>query len=195
MVYSIGDSHSRFTFHDIDDVECRHLGPVTMYRITSDGLNFNEHDIPSGSTVITCFGEIDGRCHVQPQSIKRNIDIDEIIHELISNYINTLLINSNEYKIIVMSVVPPPYYETVTKNPEFPFIGNNSERSVIVKKLNNLLEEYCKNHNLFFLNVYDLYADNNGMLPAHLSDWKDGHGVHIKVTNKVKEYLKNNKII
>ena len=58
-----------------------------------------------------------------------------------------------------------------------------------------LTMEYCKNHDLFFLNVYELYADNNGMLPSHLSDWEDGHGVHIKVTNKVKEHLKNNKII
>ncbi len=195
MLYTIGDSHSHFTFHDIPEVKSFWLGPWTMYRIGRDSVKFKEHGVPVNSTLLTCFGEIDARCHVQPQAIKRNISIDEVIYELVTNYINALMINAADYKIAVMSVVPPAYLKTVANNPDFPFIGNDIERSEITKKMNTILEEHCKNNDILFFNIYNLYADTNGMLPSEFSDWCDGFGNHIKVTNLVRSELIKNDLI
>ena len=61
--------------------------------------------------------------------------------------------------------------------------------------MNSLLEKECINNNLLFINVHELYADENGMLPVHLGDWDDGHGVHIKATDRLRTHLKNNNLI
>jgi hypothetical protein len=195
MIYTIGDSHSQFTFHDIPEVKAFWLGPMTMHRVGRDSLNFKQHGVPTDRSVMACFGEIDARCHVQKQSLATGQSIDAVISDLLSRYINALLVNANEYKIIVMGIVPPAYFERADNNADFPFTGTNSERAVITKKMNIVLEELCKVHNLKFIDIYSLYADASGMLPPELGDECDGKGVHIKITDRIKECLKNNNLI
>jgi len=195
MIYTIGDSHSQFTFHDIPEVKAFWLGPMTMHRVGRDSLNFKQHGVPTDRIVMACFGEIDARCHVQKQSIMTGQTIDFVIDDLISRYINSLLTNINEHKLIIMNIVPPAYRERADNNVDFPFTGSNDERAIITKKMNIVLENYCKVHNLKLIDIHSLYADHSGMLPPELSDECDGKGMHIKVTDRIRTHLKNNNLI
>ena len=195
MIHIFGDSHANFNFKNIMYICNNHYqNSITMYKVGRDGLNyinFNNYNIKDGDTIIYQFGEIDCRCHIGKQ-IKLNRQLTEIIKELVLNYIKSIISNkSNRNLKIIICCVPPPInqekYEKIHGKitHEFPFIGSNPERILYTKEINKELENQCKSYNLYFLNYYSDYEDQDGNLKYELSDTI----VHINNNEKILEKL------
>jgi hypothetical protein len=116
-IYTIGDSHAKFTFSINDSVHPRiksifWIGPITMHRVGRDTIKFTDHHVPKDGFVISCFGEIDTRCHIKRQCDMQR-DEDEIIQTIVTNYINTLQLNRSDgyTHIAIMNIVPTLEYQ------------------------------------------------------------------------------------
>lgn len=172
LIHIFGDSHSR-EFKHINKCVVHHLGPYTMYRMGRDGLSFlniKDYGVRDNDAVVFAFGEIDVRCHIGKQGFLQNRDIETIIEELASNYIQTILDNKAQFEnliCLIYSVTPPT---DIRNNPSFPIYGPIDQRIFITKKLNENLEQKCKEYDLYFIDVYEDYSDSRGILRVELSD-------------------------
>jgi len=181
MIHIFGDSHGMYNYARIKYNVINHSeSSITMHRVGRDKLNyinFKNYFINDGDVIIYQFGEIDTRCHIGKQeSIGRNFD--EITSELIENYINSIKENISYYnnlKIIIGSI-PPPMSKVKYENKygpidhEFPFVGTDEERVRNTMRMNNLLLTKCKENNFYFLDYYNDYKDENGLLIYEYSD-------------------------
>jgi hypothetical protein len=195
-LYSIGDSHSKFTFNGIPEVTNIHLGPVSMHRFSRDRIQLSKY-IPIGCTVITSFGGADVRCHIHPQSFLRGDFTKEtgrtrtkdsvrfVIDDLTDRYMTALKLNSG-YDIVVLSMPPPERLELACINPFYPARGSNHERSEYTIMMNASLEEKSAKNNFRFLDVYTPFVDVQGMLSEHTEDF-----VHLANPGLVREAMKH----
>lgn len=201
VIHVFGDSHASFCFSNqghLQEIErsffsYKHdntiyevpfvihwLGPRTMYRVGRDGLfglNIVHYGVQEGDVVVFIFGEIDVRVHIGRQCEDKGRDLDEIVDTLTSRYIHTLVQNKNLYNniIFVLASVIPPAPNRVSDTREYPVYGEVQDRVLIAKKLNANLKALAFKNGFLFLDIYSLYADEDGILRAELSD---GH-VHI----------------
>jgi hypothetical protein len=151
-----------------------------MHRVGRDKfdfINFRSYNINNNDIVIYQFGEVDCRCHIGRQLLYgRQLDI--IIDELIINYIDSIKINCDMYAniIIIICCIPPTmcqkYYEDLhgSITHQFPFIGNDSERILYTRLMNDVLKNKCRENNFIFLDYYDYYINDNNTLKIELSD-------------------------
>ena len=191
MIHTIGDSHAKYSFDGIVGVICHHIGPVTMESVgkmrqsKSSSIYLEEilieHKIKNDEVVILCFGEIDVRCRIKPK-INNGENEDNVIKSLVSNYIETIN-NTNHKNFWILGVIPPTCFREETHG--YPFLGSDEERSIYCRKINLSLKEMCKKNGIVFLDIYELYKDDRGMLKKELSD----NNVHIGNTEFVKELI------
>ena len=190
-IYTIGDSHSDFSFRDI--VETRfNIAPMTMHRVRRDKINFLEIlkkvdvNISYNSFVIFCFGEIDVRCHIFNQIKLGNLTEDEIINNLTTDYVSHIK-TQNEFfeKIGILSITPTSTNINGKGNRRYPYVGSDEERVIYTIKTNSILKKLCEENDITFIDTYKHYADENGMLLRHMSDGS----VHIGNTTHVKTEL------
>ena len=178
MIYIYGDSHSMFSFKNLNIQHKNYYeNSITMHRIGRDNriINFNNAEHNTNSIICLVYGEVDCRCHIQ-----RQIDIgryeDDVINELVNNYFNTIKNNINVYKkIIVVGIIPPTNrndYETLYGpiTGEFPFIGTDEDRSKYTIKVNKLIQELCNKNEYIYFNPYHYYTRDDGTLKHELSD-------------------------
>lgn len=186
-IHVIGDSHCR-AFEGIENCVIHHIGPRTMHRIGRDRLSildFRSLGIQENDFVILSFGEIDVRCFIGQQRDKENRDLNEIIDTLLNNYFSTIILNKLLYKnvSIVLYTIPPPSNQMF--NPNYPFWGTVQDRVMISKLLNKKLLEKSSELNIDVLDVYDDYANHDGILIPHLSDGN----VHIIFNQPIRKKL------
>ena len=198
MIHSVGDSHAQWSFKRTGIVE-HEIGAVTMQSIGKNtsvmldtiiaGLGITQED-----TIIMCCGEIDARCHIQPR-IDAGEDEDQIVSNLVANYIERL-VNSKFKNMWVLSVTPAWDYasweEFIIRTPgrsvagdPFPLRGSDGDRARYTKKMNSYLQTTCAEFHIPFVDVYDFYSDDKGMLIRSLSDGT----LHIGDTRFVKQVL------
>jgi hypothetical protein len=179
MIYIYGDSHASFCFNRLPlEHENCYCSSITMFRIGRDNIiiNFNKDIIKSNDTIVLVYGEIDCRCHIQRQ-INLGINEDDIIHDLVNKYFQTIQHNTKDMNIniIIVGVVPPTKKEDYEKfngevTHEFPFIGMNEDRVRYTYKVNKLLEELSIQNKYLYFNPYDYYTNVDGTLNHELSD-------------------------
>lgn len=189
-IHTIGDSHSYFGWNGIIN---HHLGPTLCYSFGRDKLtrfNIRNCNIKNGDTIIFCLGEIDCRCHIT-KNITDTITYQQIIDNIINNYIETIELNVNLLQvklknICIYNVVPPIIKNDVIQYevPELPFLGTDEERKQYVLYFNKKIKEKCIEKNYIFFDVYDKYADENGFLNKKYSDGI----VHIKDGRYINEF-------
>ena len=179
MIYIYGDSHTVYSFKDLT-LPSMNLSSVsvTMFRIGRDNIiiNFNKDIIQNGDIIILSYGEIDCRCHIQRQ-INLGKHEDDIIDELVNNYIRTIQNNTidMDVKIIIVGVITPTKqcdYEKI-HGPilhDFPFIGSDEDRVRYTNKVNKLLQELSDHNNYIYFNPYYYYTRPDGTLKHELSD-------------------------
>lgn len=197
-INAIGDSHVG-TFYPYCNIST--LGPATMYSLTGqklyDYVNYlvNRKEIDNNSWWLFCVGEIDIRCLFFKQIFTLNRQEDEVIYTLIDDYINNML--SLDHKQIIISTTVPPAktqgFEDKLKNTinsKYPFIGSDEERNRWSFKLNTYLIDQCKNKNIKYVDIYNLFKDTEGFLDHQYIDMD-----YIHVSNRdpvVKELQKLN---
>ncbi len=194
-IFSIGDSHSAFNFNYIPEVKPIGLGPITMFRVGRDKMNFSEQ-LPGDCIAIFCFGEIDVRTQLAVHTQDNNdTNEDEVIEKLVSNYIDTILLQRKRNIVpVIMGVTPPCRTESGAMY-SGPFTGTDEKRARCCKKLTNFLRSYCLKYDLELFDIYDDYSDKDGHLIYELSD-KANHIWDTKyfevIFYKFLEKVKNN---
>jgi hypothetical protein len=182
MIYIYGDSHAHFSFKNLNlPYTDLHQASITMYRVGRDNkiINFINTDfLQSNDIIILAYGEVDCRCHIQRQTdMGRNED--EIINELVTNYIRTIKNNITTAfatsNIILVGIIPPTTqadYELLNGpiTHEFPFVGTDNDRVRYTNKVNKLLETEAKKNNYIYFNPYSYYTRDDGTLKHELSD-------------------------
>lgn len=194
-VHVIGDSHGFFCFNNTqsgitsDEISSFHyakngidvrvpfhihwLGSRTMHRIGRDGLhglNIRALGVREGDVAVFLFGEVDARCHIGRQRDEKTRDQQEVIETLALNYVKTVASNKNQYAHVtcfIVSVTPPC---DRGYNVSYPFYGPLSERVSITKDLNNCLKKHGNDIGIHFLDVYSMYAQEDGSLGLEVSD-------------------------
>lgn len=195
MIYVFGDSHADFNMRGFN---MQHINlyqvSITMYRIGRDNniINFSSSYNSSNNIFLLFYGEVDCRCHIYRQ-IQLGRELNEIIEELVSAFFNTIKNNITDYKQIIISSITPPIckekHESIhgPTTHEFPFIGTDTERVLYTTLMNNKLSEYCHKYNYTFLDTYDHYSNENGLLYFEKSDYSchiiDNKFIHDRIYN------------
>ena len=178
MIFLYGDSHAHRNFKNINIPAIdKHENSITMFRIGRDNciINFNNQEHDADSILCFNYGEIDCRCHIGKQILSGRNE-DDIINELVQNYINSIQNNINFYKkIIIIAIIPPTQQNELESihGPilhEFPFIGSDEERVRYTIKMNTVLKEVCQQMNYIFFDPFIFYKRENGCLKFDLSD-------------------------
>jgi len=188
MVYYVfGDSHGNELLNlDLPDIYHCSQPSITMHRIGRDNsvVGCNEYDMTEDTIVISCYGEVDCRCHIKRQELAGR-DVDEVIETLVEKYIATLSrVFRRCKKVLVFGVIPTcrktDYDAHVNAAQAFPFVGTDKERVAYTDKVNDRLERYCKLHeNLMYVYPYDFCRMEDGTLNYEVSDLN----VHISLDN------------
>ena len=185
MIYIYGNSHANNSFKNLTLPHVNLFSnAITMFRIGRDNIiiNFDYDNIQKGDTIILLYGEVDCRCHIQKQ-INLGKNEDDVICELVNNYINTIQDNTKglDIKIFIVGVIPPTKqndYE-ILFGPilhEFPFMGSDEDRVRYTFKVNKLLEELSNKNNFIYFNPYNYYTRDNGTFKFEFSD----NNVHLR---------------
>ena len=198
MLIIFGDSHARFSFHNLSIPHINHSeSSFTMNRVARDCIIPNykkEYDI-SNNTIILAFGEIDCRCQIHKQQLLGR-DEDEIIKTLAESYISSIINNIKNAKIIIVAVIPPTRqedYESLNGpiTHQFPFVGTNIDRVRYTNKLNTILYDLCNKHSLHYFNPYLTYTNSDGTLDFKYTDKlvHIGYNMNINIINKLLELI------
>ena len=145
----------------------------TLHRVGRDGirgLNIRNFGVQDGDIVVFLFGEVDVRCHIGRQRDECGRSQQEIIETLVTNYFKTIQENVSGYRdliCIVASLVPPCDQGF---NPVQPFYGLLSDRVTITQQLNGLLKGSATMYGMHYLDIYALYAQEDGSFNLTLSD-------------------------
>jgi hypothetical protein len=201
MIYTIGDSHSKFGWSKIDNVIVNWLGPKLMF--TFNEADFNIANINDQDSTVFCFGEIDCRCHIKKHII--NGDYTTLIKNMALDYVSKILKIKQSRKIknvFIYNILPTrrvdskePYMISCETYQEYnrelaepyPFIGSDEERKEYTIFFNSELQMLAERNGLGFIDIYHHYTDQDGHLNINLSDGT----VHIGDEKYLKEYLKN----
>ena len=187
-IFTFGDSHCKWGWHGINNVETNWLGPRLAYTLGKRGINLvniSTRPIENNDVVVFSFGEIDCRTHIyNHQPYKETID------KIILGYENAVKENlstlNNNIRMCVLNILPPARKTDRSYNPEYPINGTDEERKAYTLYFNQQLKKMCQYNNWVFIDVYDKYADDEGMLSDELSD----KIVHIEDNRYLIEFLR-----
>lgn len=192
-IVSVGDSHSQILAGASKGRVSRvYLGPITLYQFSNSKRNQMIFDIPNlfkdnnfigedindkSVLVIYCLGEIDVRCNWNKQINEYKADEDKFIEDLVNEAFITALSIRKPFGFI--SIPPAVDKEHIVENDAskaYPVRGSNEDRARWVKKLNSYLKAKCLENDCVFIDIWEYYADENGLLIRELSDGN----VHIR---------------
>jgi lysophospholipase L1-like esterase len=140
-----------------------------MYSIGKNGYFLNDYGVPKDGTVIVCFGDVDVRCHIKRHVGSENETV--FLYNLADKYIQKIVECNPEYKIAIMSVVPPLYDIAPSGDPNHPVISSPDERNRYVRILNQCLKEICEKNKIIYVDIYDKYKNSDGFLVPEMSDY------------------------
>jgi hypothetical protein len=191
VIHTFGDSHSYFGWNNIPNIQKHYLGPKLCFSIGRDGINIKDgYNVNNGDTLIFCFGEIDCRCHIH-KHITEDCDYKQIIDSIVMKYFKQIQIAINTFNkvnTVIYNVIPPVQRDSVSENPDFPYLGSDDERKTYVLYFNEKLKQMCIQYNFLFFDIYNDYIDSNGFLDKSLSDGN----VHISNGEFLEKFIENN---
>ncbi len=187
MIYTIGDSHSKFGWEKINHVKVNHLGSKLMYT-----FNLDPYEVPyvgDNHCLVFSYGEIDVRCHMHRHFLNRDLDVE--IQKMSRSYIEKVSKICKERAIsldnvYVYCVIPPRRIDSIEpyntenllnyvsfdleKSEPFPILGRDTERKNYNYLLNENLKKVCNEYGIGFIDVTKEYSDTEGYLDMRLSD-------------------------
>ena len=176
-IHTFGDSHAREPWSKIKGVSCNVLldkSDKTLDRTMTcsffgfeklRAVNIKNHGVRDGDVVLFCLGELDCRCHIH-----KHKNYKELIDRIVENYILAIKENADQFKnlkVIIVSITPPlpeKYYKGWYR---YPMLGSDSERVMYTRLMNQRIKETSP---YLFLDIYDKYCDENGLLELSYSD-------------------------
>lgn len=141
-----------------------HLGPCLAYTCTqpNTSMRFQEkadflftNFIKPNAHIICSLGEIDLRVHVIPQSQKQQRTYQEIVDDVLTQYMSFLLsLKEKGYHVYCWGPIASQP-ETCPVDPAFPRNGTEAERNMATLYFNYQLATQCKQHNITFLSIFN----------------------------------------
>lgn len=187
IIYCIGDSHISF-FSGKDKIqplwpkpclyalpyfESYRLGPSLAYNLCRNNTVSMGRErlyevickqIPKGSHVLFCFGEIDCRAHILKQAEKQKIRLENVIKECVVRYFSVIKeIKNMGYYPVVWNVIPPTSrMDLRPETHEYPTYGSQNRRNEVTVLFNRYLDKLCNESNIPMISIYDKLVDNKG---------------------------------
>jgi hypothetical protein len=149
-----------------------------------DAINIKNFNVKEEDIVCFCLGELDCRCHIHKHKEMYN----ELIDKIVENYFLAIKVNVEQFnnlKVIVVSVTPPTAITRYRKSYKYPILGSDVERVTYTQYMNSKIKEYCEKYNYMFLDVYNKYCDEEGLVNIMYSD----KASHIKNPMYIREEL------
>jgi len=207
MIYILGDSHSCvFTINDntnyINNLNKLYFKnvfasfrtkPYTCYNLLNKinliNNNLKQLSIKDNDYLFFCYGEVDIRCHIGFH-ITDKITLEMIIKETIERYIKFLLYYKSKYKNVGIYAPIASGSNNCIQGNGRPSYKTELERNKITKIFNNILEDYCKKHDILFKSISsDLMNDDNTTKNIFYSD--DGTHLNIHAQSLLEDKFSN----
>lgn len=141
-----------------------HLGPCLAYNSSRYNTTFSfrekaeylcQNFIQPHARILCCLGEIDIRVHVFRQAEQQNRPYQEIVDDILSQYIQFLLrLQEQGYQVSCWGPIASQK-ETCPLDPKFPRNGTEAERNMATAYFNRQLSQLCSAHNILFLSIFD----------------------------------------
>jgi len=141
-----------------------HLGPCLAYTCNryNTTSSFREkaeylcqNFIQPHARILCCLGEIDIRVHVFRQTKLQNRTYQEIVDDILSQYIQLLLrLQEQGYRVSCWGPVASQK-ETCPLDPKFPRNGTETERNMATAYFTRQLAQLCAEHDILFLSIFE----------------------------------------
>lgn len=192
MIHCIGDSHSAvFSGEEkmqpcwpdkasnlISHFKSYRIGPATAYQLHTkksiieplvQSLNLSPKDF-----LLFCFGEVDIRAHLIKQANLQNRDINDIIDECVSRYVDAVKYYTRYTNNIIFW--GPIASWNLDKPYSGPSYGTNEERNIVTKLFNENLKVKSENNNFSFITIfYEMLNSDMTTNSYYLDDWEGSH--------------------
>lgn len=177
--HTFGDSHAVAGWERIPGVITHSPGPITAYGVGRDGLAKMDIRglVKPGDSICFCVGEIDCRAHIHKYVNERDPQ-EWVIGRVVSEYLNTIDQNMRLVSGVtayLYSVPPAARSAGLNNDPQFPFVGSDTERAVYVKLFNDMQFYHGGFYGFKMFNVWEMYKDGDMLLDRGFSN----DGVHI----------------
>jgi hypothetical protein len=214
-VHVFGDSHSIIT-HKVTICRENWLGfntnyPITMNRFAKEGLDLHEcirvmgnghekYPIRENDIAMYSYGEVDVRYlilkHSNMETVRNSWQIDntttctelkEMVHSLITNYVQKIKENEMRFKCksFVYFLIPP------FDNPSDVTTGTLNDRKKLYDYVTKNLYKLCEENNIGIISLYNHIADSNGFCKTeYLRDPRDIH-IHNDFYYLVRDAIMN----
>ncbi len=146
------------------------LRPGTSYRFKEKSEYLCRHFIRPHATIICCLGEIDIRVHVFRQSKLQNRPYQQIIDDILTQYLQFLISLKNAgYRVCCWGPIASQP-ESCPLDPLFPRTGTEIERNRATAYFNRRLRALCQESGITFLSVFEqMITDDYRTLECFLS--------------------------
>jgi hypothetical protein len=125
----------------------------TMYR-AKEKLAEILPKIPATDRLLFSFGEIDCRYHIKNQSIKKGIDVEIVVADCISRYINAIQqLNVLGHRVGVWGPIASTHLEEKDASSDCWIKGDHLERNRITKLFNSHLKIKCLEAGIMFFSI------------------------------------------
>jgi len=170
---------------------CYTFGRADFSRFDINMFNIQEEDI-----LIFSYGEIDCRAYVHKyvNNVKSYKDIIKIV---VNDYLSAIKrelnkLNSKPKKLCVFNIPPPTKKLHLDNAGHVSCLGSDEERKLYYNHFNKLLKEGCLSNGFIFFDIYDKVVDNEGFLDRKYSDGGAFGDFHLKPSEHIDEFIKNN---
>jgi len=189
MIFCFGDSHVSF-FSGRDAIQpvvpeasndllpyfrTFHVGPALAYNLVQTEtqtrgrekiLETLEQQVPPGSRVLICFGEIDCRSHLLRHAWKQNGDAAGVAGKCAERYVRFACeLRDRGHVPTVYNAIPSRHSNTRRDKWDqaaYPAIGTHRERNEITIHFNQAVAALCRNEGLGFLHNFPELVDASG---------------------------------
>lgn len=179
MIYAVGDSHAEI-FTLVPLFKIKGIGTPTAFNLrkansTSNGnqqlFDFVKTIDKDSDNVILSFGEIDCRCHIYYQFMKREekVPMMKLIDDTVESY-GEVLRQLTDLGVRFYVLGPPPAGRQSNEF-KFPWYATPEIHAQIYREFNERLKYYCEKHGYKFLDIYSKTVDPDGhILPEYMMD-------------------------
>jgi hypothetical protein len=169
-LFTLGDSHSLFTFAGVAEARIHYLGPVTMHRAARDGIATLVPDyltLSANDIIVLCFGEIDCRVHIAKHAKLNNRSTLDEVDALTERYLKAVASFGSSTSAKVCLCCVPPFAADALHLEHYPSKEHcTADAKLIRERMNGNLA----NAGFPFVDYYHYVALPDGSFKSDMSD-------------------------
>lgn len=128
--------------------------PHTTYSFREKAEYLCQNFIKPHAKILCCLGEIDLRVHVFKQAALQNRTYQEIVDDILAQYMQFLLgLQKEGFRVSCWGPIASQK-DNCPLDPRFPRNGTEKERNLATAYFNKKLSELCSLHGILFLSIF-----------------------------------------